>query len=92
MLDTGKRISENKFGILLPLLKILLVESETLGSGIWNKVQGIRNPSKDWTQNPSCTDKDSGIRNPRREIKNPRLFWITLGEIMDMQALHTAVW
>ena len=47
MLDTGKRISENKFGILLPLLKILLVESETLGSGIWNKVQGIRNPSKD---------------------------------------------
>ena len=57
--------------------KISIMESGILGFGIRNTAQGIRNPSNNWNQNPSSTDKYwnpvPGIRNPQRGIQNPRL-------------------
>ena len=60
-------------GIRIPeSVKFLLVESGTLGYGIWNTSKGIRDPTdKDWNQEPE-------IRNQRREIQNPRLPWLAL--------------
>ena len=58
------------------------MESGILGFGIPNKAQRIRNPINDWNLESSSTDKDlnqvPGIRNPRREVQNPRLPEISL--------------
>ena len=50
------------------------------GFGILNTAQGIRNPSNDWNRESKFHRQgipnqvlESGIRNPRRGIQNPRL-------------------
>ena len=69
-----------------------LVESEILGFGIWNSAQRIRNPTNDWNLESKFTDKDSlpnpvpQVRNPQREIENPRLSYITFHGAKDIVA------
>ena len=75
-------------GIRIPeCWKIFLMESRILGFGIRNTAQGVRNPTNDWNQNPSSTDKYGnpvpGIRNPQRGFQNPRLPWIPLHGVND---------
>ena len=63
--------------------KKLAVKSGILGFGIRNRAQGIRNPTNEW--NPESTfhwqrvlNQMPRIRNPWREIQNPRMSWIPL--------------
>ena len=58
------------------------MESGILGFGIRNTAQGVRNPTNDWNPEFKFPDKNwnpvPGMRNPQREIQNPRLSWISL--------------
>ena len=79
ILESGKFLLKESV-----IWKSLLVESRILesGSGIQLKESGI--PLTIGIQNPNFTDKDwnpvPGIRDPQREIHNPRLSWIPLHE------------
>lgn len=50
--------------------------------GIWNpsSAHGIGNPTNDWNPRPKFYWQGlrTKIRNPKREIQNPRLSWINL--------------
>ena len=64
-----------------PAGKVLFVEYEILGFGIWNTAQGIRNPTKNGIWNQFSTEKKirspvTGIWNPWLGIQNLRLSWI----------------
>ena len=57
--------------------KSFLMDSGILGFGIQNTTQGIRtiwSLANDWNLELSSTDKnqESGMRNPKRGIQNPR--------------------
>ena len=68
------------------------MESEILGFAILNSAQRIWNPTNDWNLESKFTDKDSlpnpvpQVRNPQREIKNPRLSYITIHGAKDIVA------
>ena len=68
--------------------KFLLVESGIwefffrgiLGFGIWNTIQGIRNPTNAWNPESRQVPLTRRIQNSCRGIHNPRLDSLTLGK------------
>ena len=61
--------------------KVFFVKYEILGFEIWNRAQGIRNPTKNGIWNQYSTEKKirspvAGIWNPWLGIQNLRLSWI----------------
>ena len=55
-------------------------------AGIWNpsSAHGIGNPTNDWNPRPKFYWQGlrTKIRNPNREIQNPRLSWINLHRVI----------
>ena len=66
-----------------------------LGFGIWNTVQGIRNPLRIGIQNPSSTDEDwnqvSGIRNPCTTVLDSLTRGDTIHQVPVVQTLDSAI-
>ena len=60
---SGARSAE-KIAFCKELGKVLFVEYEILGFGIWNTAQGIRSPTKDgiWNKSSTRLKKNSGIQ------------------------------
>ena len=63
----------------------LLVESENLGFGIRNTVQGFRNPRSIGIRNPSSIDKESGIHGVESRSKTVPLRWFFFSLLVGIQ-------